>query len=157
MPFDGDVRKFEAPAVLPEVVSFAAPIQDDPVLRVLVPARELVARPGGWGQGALYRSTYNDHHAYCAAGAMMTVLGVPMHRLSFGVRYTIPEYRDAESALMQAAGYHGENIAGWNDAGHRTQKQVVDAFDRAIHRRISEIQPAPERVSALARLAQLFR
>jgi hypothetical protein len=95
-------------------------------LDVLVAARDLVARPGGWCQGQSARGAdgaavylgRTPAAKHCALGACyVSCGGMPA------------QFSEAVKLLNKAAGDH---VIAWNDRPTRTQAEVVAAFDRAI-------------------------
>lgn len=93
------------------------------VLQAFVRARKLIAR--GWCQGMLacdeygYVPVHDDRAtAFCAAGALdRTTESVALLEVCL-------------RALGRAADV--VSVTAWNDAGGRTKKQVLAAFDKAI-------------------------
>lgn len=90
-------------------------------LDVLIAARELVARPGGWCQEIDHLDDYGTV-AHCAQGAIAWA------------RPSIAAGRAALDALSVVVGTDYPAISDWNDDPSRTQAEVVAAFDRAIER-----------------------
>lgn len=115
-------------------------------LQVLERARELIARPGGWTQGAMARRADGSIAAsldpvsgcsFCAGGA---VLRATNERWEIDAGFTIQ--RAALISVKKAAGVAlADAIACWNDDPDRTQAEVVDAFDRAIAAERAKVQP----------------
>lgn len=109
--------------------------------RILENARDLLARPNGWTQGAYakdangedlsYRRTTGDAACFCSIGAV----DVSTRRVC---REEHPYYKtkargEALLALQHTiSSKHDIAIAVWNDSLQRTQKEVVEAFDKAI-------------------------
>jgi hypothetical protein len=84
---------------------------------VLLDARALLARPGGWIQGTEEAPREQGGSAYCIQGALAVVEG--MAHGSSGAR------RRVEDIL-------GTQIPAYNDAPTTTQDDVVNVLDRAI-------------------------
>lgn len=93
-------------------------------LETLKTARALVAN--GWtqetfardGSGSAVRSRAENAVCFCATGA-----------ISRACRSDHDAYQLAYAAIERVV---GEPPATWNDSRHRTQAEVVAAFDRAI-------------------------
>jgi hypothetical protein len=84
---------------------------------VLLDARALLARPGGWIQGTDEAPREQGGYAYCIQGALASVEGMAFG--SSGAR------RRVEDVL-------GTQIPAYNDAPTTTQDDVVNVLDRAI-------------------------
>ena len=123
MPFDGNPHPYEPPA--------GAPF--DQVLRDLEVARGKVAL--GWIQ---HRQQSGDR--YCAYGAVLSATRCDAHRTIAALR----ELRRAHPprSLMRLLPAH--TITLWNDRRRRTQREVVDLFDRAIAQRMARATTASE-------------
>lgn len=93
---------------------------------------DLVARPGGWAQGA--SSRLNDHYetmAFCATGAF-SLVGVAWAEAAAGTGAAATAYGDALRLFMAANNFDTvDDIPNWNDKRNRTQQDVVDAFRKA--------------------------
>ena len=123
MPFDGNPPPYEPPA--------GAPF--DQVLRDLEVARGKVAL--GWIQ---HRQQTGNR--YCAYGAVLSATRCDAHRTIAALR----ELRRAHPprSLMRLLPAH--TITLWNDHPHRTQREVLDLFDRAIAQRAGRATTASE-------------
>jgi hypothetical protein len=123
MPFDGTPRPYESPS--------GAPF--DQVLRDLQVARGKVA--GGWMQ-----HSQQSGNQYCAYGAVISATRCDTHRTMAALH----ELRRAHPprSLMRLLPAHV--ITLWNDHPLRTQREVVDLFDRAITQRIAHATTASE-------------
>ena len=123
MPFDGNPHPYEPPA--------GAPF--DQVLRDLKVARDKVAL--GWVQ---HRQQSGDR--YCAYGGIVSATCCNEHRTVAALR----ELRRAHPprSLMRLLPAH--TITLWNDSLCRTQREVVDLFDRAIDQRMARVTAASE-------------
>ena len=123
MPFDGNPHPYEPPA--------GAPF--DQVLRDLEVARGKVAL--GWVQ---HRQQSGDR--YCAYGAVLSATRCDAHRAIAALR----ELRRAHPprSLMRLLPAH--TITLWNDHPHRTQREVLDLFDRAIDQRMARVTAVSE-------------
>ena len=123
MPFDGNPHPFEAPS--------GAPF--DQVLRDLEVARGKVAL--GWIQ---HRQQSGDR--YCAYGAVVSAARCDTHRTIAALH----ELRRAHPprSLMRLLPTHV--ITLWNDHPLRTQREVVDLFDRAITQRTARATTVSE-------------
>jgi len=101
--------------------------EEIPVIDVLVGARALVAKKGGWIQRTFQRIGLRKpgqaKMCYCASGAIRKVATGSASDIS-------PVARRALDLLRTAAGT--KKITAWNDAATRTQAEVVSAFDAAI-------------------------
>jgi hypothetical protein len=88
---------------------------------LLTAARSVLAREGGWGQ-----------HSYAANGKRC-LLGALREEAAgmflFGRGYHA--YTCLTAALYERTGRR-MRLAEWNDAGERTQSEVVALYDRAI-------------------------
>ncbi len=81
---------------------------------VLIEARALIARRGGWVQGG-----YNPEKGrYCMTGALWRVIG------------EYPVHHPAYALLGEVVGR--SFLSGWNDEPIRRKSQVLRAFDEAI-------------------------
>lgn len=97
-------------------------------LDVLIAARDLIARPGGWTQGYIARlgddrpCTYEYSYAakFCLAGA---VAKVALHIRPLTQFTALFHWLDE---------FAGGSLTRWNDAPERTQADVVALLDRAI-------------------------
>jgi len=93
-------------------------------LEILVKARELIAEPERWTQGAFARDEHGfsryvcpgefDYTCYCASGALRAAGGYTTH----------PAYNAIHTG--------GPAVCVWNDAPGRTHAEVLAAFDAAI-------------------------
>lgn len=105
-----------------------------PSVKILVEARALLARRGGWVRGALYQQRIGSEASYCSMGALNKVA------VGFAVTYQAPErrgFKTAERALAQAMGPYrhmlpSDAIIRFNDRSKTRKKDVLAAFDRAI-------------------------
>jgi hypothetical protein len=99
-------------------------------LEVLQKARELIAKPGGWTQGAYARtadgfliSERNDNAScFCSVGAVSRSSDI-----SEDIGSAFDFLHNAMPPRFTAAG-----IIGFNDSPDTTQADVVALFDRAI-------------------------
>lgn len=101
-------------------------------LPVLEKARELIARPGGWTQGAGARNAYgvmvntgaDEAVCFCAWGALRHIAGDSIRNTNTG---------QVRCEAYRLLGHPDPSeLAEWNDAPGRTQEEVVAAFARAI-------------------------
>ena len=120
MPFDGNPHE-------PPVAPF------DQVLRDLQVARTKVA--AGWIQ---HRQQSGDR--YCAYGAVISATRCDAHRTMAALR----ELRRAHPPLSLMRLLPAHAIMLWNDHRRRTQREVVDLFDRAIAQRMARVTTASE-------------
>ena len=127
MPFDGNPHPYELPA--------GAPF--DQVLRDLEVARGKVAL--GWVQ---HRQQSGDR--YCAYGAVLTATRCDAHRTIAALRALRRAH--PPRSLMRLLPAH--TITLWNDSLCRTQREVVDLFDRAIAQRMGGVTTASENTYA---------
>lgn len=88
-----------------------------PAIDVLLDARALLARPGGWIQGTEEAPREQGGSAFCIQGALQAVEG-----MTFGSSRAAHRVRDVV----------GTQIPTFNDAPTRTQGDVLNALDRAI-------------------------
>lgn len=94
-------------------------------------ARALVARPGGWTQGAFAKTAKGikcdvdeeDAECFCAYGAIRKSASHDMS-LRLRMKSLVLTGQDCECVDM--------SMAIWNDQPNRTQQEVVAAFDAAI-------------------------
>jgi hypothetical protein len=116
MPFDGNPKGFEPKPI------------DDPLLNVLVMAREIVER--GWTQGRQYRVDVSGDR-YCAVGALRVASG-----------YDFYTYRKAVEAVECARSFLPRSfpLMDWNDLPWRRKRGVLKVFDRAITRRLQLVR-----------------
>lgn len=109
--------------------------------RVLDYARDLLSKPNGWTQGTYardangddqsHRKTSSDVTCFCSIGAID--VSTPRACRGEHVYYMHKSRAEAMSALRHAISPNSDiPIAVWNDALQRTQKEVVEAFDKAI-------------------------
>lgn len=104
--------------------------QTSETVTVLRKARELIARPGGWTQGASARDARggvvsiakDTATCFCTLGS----LGAAAAVTGFLYWSARDAFRLANEEAMEVG------IALWNDAPERTQADVVAAFDKAI-------------------------
>lgn len=88
---------------------------------VLVEARGLISRPGGWVQQSGEYHFADGTVGYCSVGAIEKAAPQPY------------QIADAEDWLgFQIDGGSGVSIIDWNDEPNRTQAEVVAVFDAAI-------------------------
>ena len=123
MPFDGNPHPFEPPS--------GAPF--DQVLRDLEVARGKVAL--GWVQ---HRQQTGNR--YCAYGAVISATRSDTHRTIA----TLRELRRAHPPRSLMRLFPASAITLWNDHRRRTQREVVDLFDRAITQRMARATRALE-------------
>lgn len=101
-------------------------------IEILRGARELVARPGGWTQKALGRDENGDElvAGYSGSGLLRSVCVCAEGAVCF-VDFL---HRHAAMRALRLAIDPSDltDVHRWNDAKHRTQAEVVAAFDRAI-------------------------
>ena len=128
MPFDGNPQRYEPPA--------GAPF--DQVLHDLQVARAKIAL--GWMQ---HRERSGDR--YCVYGAIVSATSGNEHRTVAALR----ELRRAHPPRSLMRLLPARVITFWNDRHCRTQREVLDLFDRAIDQRMARITAASE--SAYAR------
>ena len=120
MPFDGNPHE-------PPVAPF------DQVLRDLQVARTKVALD--WVQ---HRQQSGDR--YCAYGAVISATRCDAHRTIAALR----ELRRAHPPRSLMRLFPAHTITLWNDHRCRTQREVVDLFDRAIAQRMARATTASE-------------
>lgn len=90
------------------------------VIEILRKARAMVARPNGWCQGR-----YGTAERCCMIGALNLASGSEAQ-----INGESPERERAIDLLTKVT--KADFLSTWNDAGRRTQGQVVAAFTRAI-------------------------
>lgn len=102
--------------------------------QILIGARELVARPGGWTQGVFARNrdgekvclSQKEAVCFCASGAISRAAQEQMGG-------SPEEGENSANALeLLFLCIPGPSIPDWNDSPGRTQGEVVSAFDRII-------------------------
>lgn len=102
-------------------------------LRILTTARQLLAMPNAWTQGAFARDkdgepcpdTGNDATCFCMWGA---------------VRHARYQLRlEALGTLETVRGLCGGNIPEWNDKPGRTQAEVLSLLDKAVAKLVERI------------------
>lgn len=96
------------------------------VNEVLSKARDLIARPGGWYQGA-YESP--DGRAFCALGAINRAA------YEFDMAWSIDAYVELDCVISEVwPGY--ASVPQFNDDPGRLQEEVVAMFEKAIAREV---------------------
>jgi hypothetical protein len=123
MPFDGNPRPYEPPT--------GAPF--DQVLRDLQLARVKVAT--GW-----MRYRQQSGNRYCAYGAVISATRYDAHRTIAALR----ELRRAHPPCSLMRLFPAYALTFWNDHPRRTQREVVDLFDRAITQRTARATTVSE-------------
>ena len=123
MPFDGNPHPYEPPS--------GAPF--DQVLRDLQVARGKVAT--GW-----MRYNQQSGNRYCAYGAVISATRCDTHRTIAALR----ELRRAHPPRSLMRLFPAHAITLWNDHRRRTQREVVDLFDRAITQRMASTTTVSE-------------
>jgi hypothetical protein len=88
-----------------------------PTVDVLLDARALLARPGGWVQGTEVAPREQGGQAYCIQGAMGAATG------------SMSAWWEARRRVEETL---GEHIPDFNDRDSTTQGDVLDVIDRAI-------------------------
>lgn len=107
-----------------------AVIQIETVEDVLVAARKMIEDPKAWAQGDYMRFPYHGTvPSFCALGAVRYA-GFHDESILFQTRRALWDvlpsfYRREYSGMISG-------IAAFNDAPHRTHKEVLDLFDKAI-------------------------
>ena len=115
-----------------------------PAIDVLLEARALLARPGGWIKGTEVAPREEGGFAYCIQGALAEVEGSSFPR---------------SGAFERVEDVLGTSIPSYNDAPRTSQTDVVGAIDRAIsaewngdpippRSRVSGMLHSPELLSA---------
>lgn len=103
------------------------------VEEILIRARELVARPGGWRQG-----DYGTPDCCCLIGAVNIAAGLPVNSAASPRGVEMDAYRLLERATGAI------NVAHWNDERERTVEDVLSGLDRAIALARSASGPAAQ-------------
>ena len=88
-----------------------------PAIDVLLDARALLARPGGWIKGTEVAPREEGGFAYCIQGAIAEADGSPFPR---------------SGATERVEDVVGIGIPAYNDMPQTSQADVVDVIDRAI-------------------------
>jgi len=123
MPFDGNPHPYEPPA--------GAPF--DQVLRDLEVARGKVAL--GWIQ---HRQQTGNR--YCAYGAVISATRCDAHRTIAA----LCELQRAHPPLSLMRLLPVYPLTFWNDRPRRTQREILDLFDRAIDQRMARVTAVSE-------------
>lgn len=113
-----------------------------PAIDVLLEARALLARPGGWIKGIEVAPREEGGFAYCIQGAIAQVEGSSFPR---------------SGALGRVEDVLGTSIPSYNDAPRTSQADVVGAIDRAISAEWNgDPIPPRSRVSGFLHSPELF-
>ena len=107
-------------------------MEDKTAVDVLREARELIAKPGGWTQGVFARTSEGKACPWQASTAScFCALGAVERASAAGNRW---HTRNQATDILRSEGIGNiaESISLWNDAPHRTQADVIAAFDAAI-------------------------
>jgi hypothetical protein len=112
-----------------------------PTKQILQEARDILAEPGRWIQGAFFRG-----ENCCALGAVRRASGLQRRGGISQDMSHATAYVEAAHALGKAipecwAARHGDSVPNYNDATGRTVDDVLALFDYAIK---GERMPSPE-------------